>query len=85
MAEVRTTDTRTITQAMVFDEAEGAHLAAREVLERLTGTREGDPEPDPLAELLGALQTLVQGQAVILRRLDAIEQRLGGPPEGSGR
>ncbi len=85
MAEARTKDTRSVTGAQIFDEAEQAKLAAREVLERLTGEKDGEPEPDPLAELLTTLQSLVQGQAVILRRLDAIERRLDGRPGGSAR
>ena len=86
MAEARAKDIRTITQGMIYDEAEGARLTAGQILEKLTGTPDGsDPDPDPLAELLTALQTLVQGQAVILQRLDAIERRLDGRPGGSGR
>jgi hypothetical protein len=85
MAEARKQDARTITSGMIYDEAEGARLAAAEILEKLTGaTKEGEVE-DPLAELLTALQTLVQGQAVILRRLDAIERRLDGRLPGSAR
>lgn len=77
-------DTRTITAGAIFDEAEAAKLTAREILERLTGSGE-DEKPDPVAELLAAIQTLVQGQAVILRRLDTIERLLGGRAGGSGR
>ncbi|MDT7953052.1 MAG: hypothetical protein RQ966_16235 [Acetobacteraceae bacterium] len=73
-------------EAEILGEATRARVAAEEVLEKLTGTAEGDPEQDPLAELMDTLRELVRGQAVILRRLDTVERLLGArPPPGSAR
>lgn len=73
------------TAAAIHDEAMRARIAAEDVLEKLAGPRTEDEDEDPLSEVLAALVEVVAGQAVLLRRLDAIERRLDRPQHsGSG-
>lgn len=81
---------RQVTSRRVLEEAEGAHAVAKEVraatqevLTLLQTPQEGD-QADPLAPILQALETLTLGQALILRRLDSLQQgQPGEPSQGS--
>ena len=76
-----------VTSRRLLEEAEGAHLVAKEVrttaqevLALLQTPQDGD-QADPLAPILQALEALTLGQALILRRLDSLQR--GEPLPGS--
>lgn len=75
-----------VTSRRLLEEAEGAHTVARkvdtatqEVLRLLQTPQDGD-QTDPLAPILATLEALALGQALILRRLDSLQQGQHGEP-----
>lgn len=59
------------TAQVILDEARGAHVTSLEILELMQ-----EPANDPILAILTALQTIQDGQQVILTRLEIIERRL---------
>ena len=70
MAETPTTPNTPMASA-ILDEARGAHLASREILQLMQET--GD---DPIAVILRLLESIHTSQRSILTRLEIIERRL---------
>ena len=58
--------------AAILDEAHGAHVASRKILDLM----QEPAAEDPIAAILLALQMIQNGQARILTRLEIIERRL---------
>ena len=66
-------DARTITGAMIYDEAREARLSIAEVLEILSTPAEGE---DPMDALMRVLAQIVISQKQIRQQLNEIERRL---------